>query len=103
MKSRNSWALHPDRRLAMSQRSEKHLVATSKLLSYVLRHRPQAIGLALDPRGWAEVDELLTAARQHGKELDRELLFEVVATNGKQRFALSPDGRFEIRSESVSI
>ena len=34
-------------------------VKTSKFLSLVLRHQPEAIGLALDPNGWANVDELL--------------------------------------------
>ena len=27
---------------------------TSKFLSYVLRHKPDAIGLTLDPEGWAD-------------------------------------------------
>ena len=28
-------------------------VETSKFLSYVLRHKPEAIGLSLDGEGWA--------------------------------------------------
>src|SRR3954447_17418462 len=40
------------------------LVRTSKFLSLVLRHRPDRIGLTLDPQGWARVDELIEAAQR---------------------------------------
>jgi putative RNA 2'-phosphotransferase len=73
------------------------IVATSKLLSYVLRHRPDSIGLALDPQGWAAVDDLLAQLGASGHELDRALLERVVAENDKQRFAFSAD-RTRIRA-----
>jgi len=69
-----------------------HDIQTSKFLSYVLRHRPDSIGIALDENGWIAVDELLDAAGRSGKRLSREQLERVVATNDKQRFALSDDG-----------
>lgn len=65
---------------------------TSKFLSYVLRHKPETIGLELDPEGWAMVDQLLNLAGKHGTALSRKLLLEIVATSGKKRFALSQDG-----------
>ncbi len=65
---------------------------TSKFLSYVLRHRPDEIGLELDAAGWADVDALIMQAQAHGRSLTRELIVRVVANNDKQRFALSPDG-----------
>lgn len=68
------------------------IVETSKFLSYVLRHRPDAIGIALDSEGWTEIDALLAAAAADGRRLDRALIEAVVASNDKQRFALSPDG-----------
>jgi putative RNA 2'-phosphotransferase len=68
------------------------LVRFSKLLSFVLRHQPQAIGLTLDAQGWAQVDELVAGAQAHGYPLTHELLDKVVADNDKQRFAYSPDG-----------
>lgn len=71
----------------------KALAATSKFLSYVLRHEPQAIGLALDREGWANVDALITGAASHGRVLDRALIEQVVSTSDKKRFALSPDGQ----------
>lgn len=36
----------------------KGIEATSKFLSYVLRHKPETIGLELDPEGWAMVVQL---------------------------------------------
>jgi len=72
--------------------NSKLLTETSKFLSYVLRHEPQAIGLSLSSEGWADIDALIEAAAQHGRVLDRALIEQVVATSKKKRFALSPDG-----------
>jgi putative RNA 2'-phosphotransferase len=65
----------------------------SKFLSFVLRHEPQSIGLALDEAGWASVDDLLVKATAAGKRLDLGLLQRVVDTSDKQRFAFSGDGQ----------
>lgn len=64
----------------------------SKHLSYVLRHAPEAIGIALDEAGWVPVDQLLAALAQAGKPLDREDLLQIVAESDKQRFALDDRG-----------
>jgi putative RNA 2'-phosphotransferase len=68
-------------------------VQTSKFLSFVLRHQPEAIGLALDAEGWGGVDDLIAGAARQGRQLSRELIEQVVATNDKKRFELSADGR----------
>ncbi|MCA9125870.1 MAG: RNA 2'-phosphotransferase [Planctomycetales bacterium] len=68
------------------------LVSTSKFLSLVLRHRPEVIGAKLDPEGWLCIDELISQANAHGKAIRMEVIHEVVATNDKNRFALSEDG-----------
>ncbi|PMY60825.1 MULTISPECIES: RNA 2'-phosphotransferase [Pseudomonas] len=73
--------------------SKKRLDDTSKFLSYVLRHEPQAIGLLLDSEGWAEVEALIGGAAREGHQLTPELIAEVVASNDKKRFALSEDGQ----------
>ena len=71
---------------------KRELVSTSKFLSLILRHKPETVGLRLDGEGWVSVQELLAAARASGRDISRELLDEVVFTNDKKRFALSPDG-----------
>jgi putative RNA 2'-phosphotransferase len=73
------------------------VVKTSKFLSFVLRHAPEAIGLELDAAGWADVEDLIRLANASGRALDRELLFLVVETNDKQRFALD-EARTRIRA-----
>ena len=73
-------------------RLSSSIVKTSKFLSYVLRHRPDDIGLALDANRWALVEVLISRANAASISLDRELLHEIVRTNDKQRFQLSDDG-----------
>lgn len=76
-----------------------------RLLSHVLRHAPERLGITLDVQGWTSVDELIAKARKAGFTIDRPILEEVVATNDKKRFTLSEDGR-SIRAaqgHSVSV
>lgn len=68
------------------------LTETSKFLSYILRHEPQAIGITLDSQGWVEIEELIQAANQSGKNVDRELIQQVVESCEKKRFTISDDG-----------
>lgn len=80
-----------------------HIKQISKFLSLILRHNPGKIGLTLDEQGWAEMDELMRLAQGRGPYLSRELIEEVVATNDKQRFALSEDGRLIRANQGHSI
>jgi putative RNA 2'-phosphotransferase len=82
---------------------ESSLVKLSRFLSLVLRHRPETIGLTLDPNGWAKVDELLEHANRAGHRITRPLLDRVVAENDKRRFAFSEDGRRMRASQGHSI
>ncbi|HSD83987.1 MAG TPA: RNA 2'-phosphotransferase [Anaerolineae bacterium] len=75
----------------------------SKFLSLVLRHQPAKIGLELDAQGWADVDELLRKANQHGVAVTRDLLQQVVAQDDKQRFAFNADGTRLRASQGHSI
>lgn len=68
------------------------VVAASKFISLVLRHRPEAIGLTLDAEGWADIETLIRLS-QSRHPLTRALIDRAVATNNKQRFAISEDGR----------
>ncbi|MCX4511927.1 RNA 2'-phosphotransferase [Streptomyces sp. NBC_01619] len=67
---------------------EQRTIKVSKYLSKHLRHQPERIGLALDPNGWVEIDELLRAAAAHGFRITRDELDHVVAANDKRRFMI---------------
>jgi putative RNA 2'-phosphotransferase len=70
----------------------EQLKKVSKNLSYVLRHRPDSVGIELEPGGWIAVDTLLTALENTGRRVSPALLQQIVAENDKQRFEFSDDG-----------
>lgn len=72
----------------------------SKFLSYVLRHKPAAIGLNLDQEGWANIEELIEKA---DIRFSRDMLLEVVATSEKKRFAISDNGQSIRANQGHSI
>ncbi|GHI88545.1 RNA 2'-phosphotransferase [Streptomyces xanthophaeus] len=67
---------------------DRRTVKVSKYVSKHLRHQPERIGLVLDPNGWVEIEDLLSAAAGHGFAISRAELDHVVAANDKQRFAV---------------
>ena len=71
---------------------KSEIVAASKFLSYILRHKPEAIELSLDAQGWANLDDLIRLSNLKGKQLTRRLVEDVVASNDKQRFVIDSDG-----------
>ncbi len=73
----------------MDARRQREL---SKYLSWVLRHRPDALGLSLAPGGWLSCQELRQASAREGFEISPSELVEVVVESDKQRFELSGDG-----------
>lgn len=48
--------------------------------------------MRLDREGWCQIIDLLTGAACHGQNLTADELLEIVETNDKARFTLSPDG-----------
>ena len=70
---------------------EKHLASISKYLSFILRHKPESIGLALDDFGWADIDSLIAKTVDH--QLTPEVINLVVQTNDKQRFVIDESGK----------
>lgn len=66
---------------------ERRLIKASRFLSKHLRHRPERLGLRLQPGGWVPIEDLLTACEQHGFRLSRDELELVVGRNDKQRFS----------------
>ncbi len=69
-------------------KQHKHI---SKLMSLILRHKPEHIGAKLDENGWLTTEELITGINKKGMSLDLELLKTIVEENDKQRFVLSDD------------
>ena len=68
-----------------------NLTQVSRFLSLVLRHKPQAAGITLDPHGWAQVDPLIQGIRQRYPTFDRAMLEEIVATDSKGRYSFNGD------------
>ncbi|MEV6493438.1 RNA 2'-phosphotransferase [Actinoplanes sp. NPDC051633] len=64
----------------------KSQVRLSRRMSMVLRHRPESVGITLDPQGWVPISTLLEALGVTRAELDA-----VVAGNDKARFAVEGD------------
>ncbi len=63
----------------------------SKFLSMILRHKPQIIGIKLDKNGFANTNELIKAMADYGKQIDMNLLEQIVYTDNKQRYSFNED------------
>ena len=72
--------------------NKKQMVRTSKFLSLVLRHQPDAAGITVDAHGWAEVGALLRGMTDAGVPCDLQALREIVRTDEKQRYTFNEDG-----------
>lgn len=76
----------------------------SKFMSYVLRHHPEAAGLAMDEHGWVDAHDLILAIRERGHpDFTAENLEAIVVASDKQRFQLI-DGRIRAnQGHSVTV
>ena len=70
----------------------------SKFLSYVLRHKPEYIGLNLDDEGWAAIDELKSGSAEKGVVVDTLKIKELISLSDKVRFEFSKD---ELRVRAI--
>ena len=66
------------------------LKETSKFISLILRHKPEAIGIGLDEHGWADVEELIAGIAKT-RDFDIDMLEEIVRTDEKQRYSFNED------------
>jgi putative RNA 2'-phosphotransferase len=82
---------------------ENQLKHISKLMSLVLRHKPEEIGLQLNEQGWAKVDELINNINTRGFLVNFEIIDKVVQTNDKKRFAFNEDKTMIRASQGHSI
>ena len=74
--------------------SHKHQVtALSKLLSYILRHRPDEYGLVLDEDGFISLKELQQAITEEAgwSYIRRTHIMEAVYTSNRERFELQDE------------
>ncbi|MBC8109683.1 MAG: RNA 2'-phosphotransferase [Verrucomicrobia bacterium] len=84
--------------------TEKEITQISKTLSYVLRHKPEEIGIILDENGYVPVNELITQFNAYHKiQLTLEKLRQVVTENDKQRFAFNEDETYIRANQGHSI
>lgn len=60
---------------------KKELIKSSRLLSLILRHKPEKFNIELDKFGWAKVSDIKKVLK-----VNQEQLEEIVETNDKKRF-----------------
>ncbi len=75
----------------------------SVFISLVLRHKPDAAGIQLDEHGWANVDELIEGIKNTGRQIDMDVLEEIVKTDNKQRYSFNEDNTLIRANQGHSI
>jgi len=73
----------------------------SKYLSLILRHKPEAINLKLDEKGWADIDEIILKTKKFS--LNRKLIEKVVLEDNKQRYIISGDKIRANQGHSINV
>lgn len=71
--------------------NKNKLIDLSRFLSYVLRHKPEAIGLNMESDGWVRVEELLAKMSVNGKDITLDVLEIIVQQDDKQRYSFNSD------------
>lgn len=66
----------------------KHL---SKRLSFVLRHKPESIGVVLGENGYVDVAELIEKLNNNGIKIDFFALETIVENDAKNRYSFNAD------------
>lgn len=61
----------------------------SVFISLILRHKPDVIGITLDEHGWANVRELIDGINSSGRNINMEMLEEIVRTDNKGRYSFN--------------
>jgi putative RNA 2'-phosphotransferase len=78
-------------------------LSLSKFLSFVLRHKPDSIGISLDSQGWVAIDDLIIKSQVAGTHFTREELLHAVKTSDKKRFSLSADSAMIRAAQGHSV
>ena len=53
---------------------QNQTIHLSKLLSYILSHKPEEYGIVLDENGYTNVDELISKLNAHNENINFEML-----------------------------
>ncbi|EIS9524030.1 RNA 2'-phosphotransferase [Clostridioides difficile] len=69
----------------------------SIFISLILRHKPETIGIKLDDYGYADVNELIEKINNTGRNINIEILVQIVKEDNKQRYSFNED-RSKIRA-----
>ncbi|HBF5205141.1 TPA: RNA 2'-phosphotransferase [Clostridioides difficile] len=69
----------------------------SIFISLILRHKPETIGIKLDDYGYADVNELIEKINNTGRNINIEILEQIVKEDNKQRYSFNDD-RSKIRA-----
>ncbi len=69
-----------------------NLTKKSVFLSFVLRHKPEEIGISLDSDGWTDINTLIIKAGKRNEQFTREMIEQIVAEDKKGRYQISEDG-----------
>jgi putative RNA 2'-phosphotransferase len=76
---------------------------SGKRLSYLLRHRPDAIDLVLDGRGRAPIIDLLRLLEHADEPTSREQLEALVQADDKGRFVIEGDHIRAAQGHSITV
>jgi putative RNA 2'-phosphotransferase len=71
----------------------------SKLMSYILRHDPESVGVSLGSEGWARIGDLVHGIRARWR--NAELYKWVMEEHVKAVAFLDPKQRFEVRDGMI--
>lgn len=68
----------------------KVYIKISKFLSFILRHRPDKVGLELDSNGFADLNKVLNVLNQRFQDLNitKSTLKEIIKKSEKRRFQI---------------
>lgn len=85
-------------------RTPKNLLKFSKYLSYILRHKPEDIGLKLEEDGWVSVDKLIYNLWAYGDYcVNIEVLQQIVNEDEKGRYSFKGDYEYIRANQGHSI
>lgn len=88
----------------MTTISKKQQISDSRLMSFVLRHKPEALGLTLSGAGWCNTTDLIKAMKStQGSHFTLTYLQEIMANEDKPRYKLNATKTLIRASQGHSI